>query len=206
MQQAFGQSSITSINLSGSFSTENVTNIQQLFYNCQGLKTIIGIEDWNVSKLQNMTSTFSLCYDLQPLDLSKWNTASLTNLNGTFTSCFRGLTSINLSGWNTSNVTNMNNLFNGCSVLEEINLSEWDMTKATAFNTVFNGTTVLTNINMEDSNVTSVNKVVSVIPAKTADVPGTIYVDTVTDDMDVTTANSKYWNIVTELGDGGSND
>lgn len=106
--------------------------VDSLFAYCYNLKTITGIEDWQLPKATSLYYMFNTCKSLESLDLSKWGCQSLTGLTNTFSDC-SSLTSLNLSGWNTSQVTKMDNTFMYCTGLTSLNLSGWDMSSVTYF-------------------------------------------------------------------------
>jgi surface protein len=80
------------------------------------------------------------------------------------------LTSLDLSNFNTSNVTNMDEMFNDCSILNKVIIS--------------------------NSDYNSINKVIEQLPLKTSDSMGVLYIADVDDydQINIATANSKYWN------------
>ena len=135
--------------------TSETTSMGNMFRQCHDLRTIVNLEQMNVSKAWSMSYMFYSCDALTELDLSSWDTAKLTNPSGMFYSCDNsrtvnvsnwntaGVTSmysmfifcgsltsvIGLEGWNTSNVLNMASMFQDCRSLTSLNLSNWDMTK-----------------------------------------------------------------------------
>ena len=100
----------------------------------------------NTNKVEIIEGMFSLCNELEFLDLSNWDTSNLRNMDGMFASCkkLKEITGIDnfitnkvesmvatfywcseleyldLSNWNTSNVKNMKIMFNNCNKLKEI--------------------------------------------------------------------------------------
>jgi surface protein len=134
-----------------SFDTSNATSINSMFW-CQSrastTKQIIGVENFNTSKVTNMTSVFRGQAGLTSLDLSKWKTNDVTIMNGIFWNC-KKLTSLNLTGWNTSKVTDFSNFFNECNALEDFScLDELDMSAGTSFSSMFYNCKKLSNITM----------------------------------------------------------
>jgi surface protein len=102
------------------------TDLNKLFYNCTNLIEIIGIENWNVSKVWTFHSAFTLCQSLTSLDLSKWDASSLTDTSQMF-NCCTSLISLNIGNWDTSNITQMEYIFAGDSSLVDLNMSNWDI-------------------------------------------------------------------------------
>jgi surface protein len=83
---------LTTLNIS-SFDTKNVTNMGNMFYECEKLKE---------------------------LNLSNFNTSEVTTMNGMFYNCF-SLTKLNLTSFDTKKVTDVSFIFIGlnkdCEVL-----------------------------------------------------------------------------------------
>ena len=123
----------------------NLYQYSGLFYLCSSLTEIIGIENWNTSKIATMGATFKACSSLTTLDLSNWDTSSVTDLNGMFDGCIK-LTSLDISGFDTSNVTGMHKMFNECQSLTSLDLSGFDTSKVTNMSTMFAGCSALTEL------------------------------------------------------------
>ena len=107
------------------WNTSNVTTMDGMFWDCRGLKDIIGLENWNTSNVTNMNGMFRSCERVTTIgDLSNWDTSKVTNMCGMFYSCHfdvnfieswdtlsvkyldyilekTNVTSLDLSGWNT---------------------------------------------------------------------------------------------------------
>ena len=100
----------------------------------------------------------------------------------------------------TSNVTNMSGMFRQCEKLESIDLSHFDTSKVESMDGMFMECTNLTSINMTDTDYNSINKIITELPTRTADSYGTLNVTGVDNynNVNVNTANSKYWNIEKE--------
>jgi surface protein len=148
----------------------NVNNMYTMFINAQKLQEIKGVEDWDVSNAKTMISVFYACRVLQNLDLSKWDVGNVTTI-----------------WW----------MFNGCLKLESLNLSNWHLTNCIDYTDPFKNCKVLNNIIMKNSDYETVNNIISVLPTKTSAAPGTIIIDGVDkyDQVDLATAQAKYWNV-----------
>ena len=57
-----------------------------IFEGYKRVKHIIGLEDWDVSKVTNMKEMFSGCKHFNS-DLSKWDVSSVRNMYGMFDGC-----------------------------------------------------------------------------------------------------------------------
>ncbi|MCR5455687.1 MAG: DUF285 domain-containing protein [Bacteroidales bacterium] len=98
--------------------TENITNINNMFFGCSSL-TSLDLSSFNTGNVTDMGGMFSGCSSLTSLDLSSFNTGNVTNTNNMFSDC-NSLTNLDLSNFNTGNVTNMGYMFYGCSSLKTI--------------------------------------------------------------------------------------
>lgn len=128
------------------FNTSNVTNMQGMFSGAtisnvdyfMELETIKGIENFDVSKVENLYFTFAKCANLTALDLSRWAvTNRCITLRQTFYQCERLTSIMGVGNWDTSGVVGingekgMNGTFAACSNLEELDLKNWDTSSAT---------------------------------------------------------------------------
>ena len=130
-------SNLTSIEGLENLHTEEVTDMNSMFYSCRSL-TSINLSSFNTAKVTSMESMFWKCDKLTTLDVSNFNTANVTDMNYMFGSC-KSLTTLNLSSFNTANVTNMKCMFNVCSMLRTIYVDEdtWSVEKVSASNGEF---------------------------------------------------------------------
>ena len=107
--------------------TSKVTNMSSMFYYCTRLTTIPQID---TSKVTNMDSMFCHCQNLTTIP--QLDTSKVTNMPYMFLHCYN-LTSIPLL--DTSNVTNMQSMFNMCSNLTSI--PQLDTSKVTDMSYMF---------------------------------------------------------------------
>lgn len=116
-----------------------------------------------------MYSVFAFCQNLTYVNINNANI--ITSTLGMFYGCIN-LTTLDLTNWDTSSVTDMSYMFSNCS-----NLSY---------------------INMNNSDYNSVNKIIEQLPTRTSDSMGTLNIEGVDDisQVDTTTAESKFWNII----------
>ena len=145
---------LTSISLEN-FNTSKVTNMSHMFFSCESL-TSLNVSSFNTSNVTNMGSMFSGCSSLTSLNLSNFNTSNVTNMSYMFDECSK-LTSLNLSNFNTSNVTNMQRMFFKCSKLASLNLSNFNTSNVTNMVAIFNNCQSLTSLdlsNFDTRNVT----------------------------------------------------
>ena len=114
---------IKTVVFDASFANARLTNCYDWFYGCNNLTTIEGIEYLNTENVTNMDGMFYNCRALTSLNLTSFNTAKVESMSGMFYNCC-ALTSLDLSNFNTANVTDMSKMFEGCSALTTIFVSD----------------------------------------------------------------------------------
>ncbi|MBR4897399.1 MAG: BspA family leucine-rich repeat surface protein, partial [Prevotella sp.] len=115
-------SGLTSLDV-GDFKTDNVTDMSLMFYDCSGL-TSLDVSGFRTDNVKDMGWMFSGCSGLSSLDLSNFKTDNVTNMTAMFQKC-SGLTSLDVSGFRTDNVKDMGWMFSGCSGLSSLDLSNF---------------------------------------------------------------------------------
>ena len=107
------------------------------------LKNIDGLQWLNTSKVTNMEQMFLNCETMETVDLSSFNTSHVTSFNRMFTSCLK-LKSLDLNNFNTSEVKGMVSMFSDCSDLSAIYVgNNWDASKVEDSSDMFVGCTNL---------------------------------------------------------------
>ena len=114
------------VDISG-WDTSNVITMDCMFIQCKKLKKIIGIENLDVSKLENATSMFSHCEKLVELDLTNWNPILLKNAWNMFSYCSNLKIIENIENWQLPNIKSVRQMFYKCAKLD-VDLSNWDLT------------------------------------------------------------------------------
>ncbi len=104
---------LTKIDLSG-FNTENVTNMEFMFYDCFRLVDL-NISNLNTNQVINMSYMFSKCNALGTIDLRSFNTERVTNMISMFSNC-RSTKEIKVSAKFITHNANTTNMFNNCGV------------------------------------------------------------------------------------------
>ena len=94
-----------------------------IFRGFKKVKHIIGLEDWDVSKVTNMKGMFYNCENFN-CDLSKWDVSKVTNMKGMFYNCENF--NADLSNWDVSSVENIHSMFYDCRTFNS-DLSNWDV-------------------------------------------------------------------------------
>ena len=122
-----------------SFANARPTSCNEWFFSCSNLTTIEGIEYLNTAKVTNMNNMFDNCEALKSLDLTKFNTENVTSMKFMFEACTT-LTSLDVSNFNTAKVTDINYMFSNCSALTTIYASDNFVTDQVTYgNNMFNG-------------------------------------------------------------------
>ena len=146
--------SLTSLDLSG-FNTSKVKDMSSMFFGC-GKLTSLDLSGLNTSNVENMSAMFYWCSSLSSLDLSSFNTANVTDMNGMFFQC-KKLTSLNLSNFNTANVTYMYWMFYLCDKLTSLDLSGFNTVNVTSMNSMFSFCPSLTSLDLSNFNTANVD-------------------------------------------------
>ena len=105
------------------FNTSRVVDMSYMFVECEAL-TGIDFSGFNTSNVTSMEGMFGYSPALMGLDLSSFNTSQVTNMSYMFSYCY-SLSSLNLSSFNTSNVMSMYEMFAGCA-FKSLDLSSFN--------------------------------------------------------------------------------
>ncbi len=131
-----GCSTLKSINTTGwVLNTGTTYPMNSLFSSCAALTGITGIDNWNVSKVNNTQNMFYGCGSLSSItDFRVWNMSNVTTIEGMFSNCTK-LTTLDVSGWNLSACTNISTseyspTF-GQTGLLNLNVSGWTLPTST---------------------------------------------------------------------------
>ena len=108
-------------------------DFSSLFQGYKNVKYIIGLEDWDVSKVTNMKSMFENCENFNA-DLSKWDVSGVKNMGFMFFKC-KSFNS-DLSKWNVSSVEDMRFMFQNCEKFNS-DLSKWKVSRVTNMDCMF---------------------------------------------------------------------
>ena len=150
------QADITKVVFDPSFGAyAELTSTTNWFRDCKALTTITGIEYLHTDNVTNMDYMFYNCSSLESLDVSHFKTDNVTNMFSLFYNCSR-LSKIDVGGFNTSKVTHMGNLFYGCSNIESIDVSHFDTSASTSTSYMFAGCSKLTDIDISSFNTANV--------------------------------------------------
>ena len=137
------------------FDTKNVTNMSHMFNGCYTLTTL-DVSNFDTQKVTNMSGMFWNCAALTTLDVSHFDTQNVTDMDGMFCNCY-ALTTLDVSNFDTKNVTNMSGMFSSCYALTTLDIANFDTQNVTDMNYMFNGCRALTTLdvsNFDTQNVT----------------------------------------------------
>ena len=101
-------------------------DFSDIFRDFYKVKQIIGLEDWDVSKVTDMRAMFEECSSFN-CDLSKWDVSSVGDMCEMFSGCINF--NCDLSKWNVSSVEDMSSMFWGCENFN-CDLSNWNVSSA----------------------------------------------------------------------------
>ncbi|MBQ3655320.1 MAG: BspA family leucine-rich repeat surface protein [Bacteroidales bacterium] len=144
---------LTSLDVSG-LNTQNVTNMSNMFRDCKHI-TNLDISGFNTQKVTNMSNMFLGCKNLTSLDVSRFNTEKVTDMSDMFRDC-QLLTSLDVKGFNTQNVTNMSNMFCNCKKLTSVNVSGFNTQNVTNMSGMFKDCSSITSIDVSGFNTEKV--------------------------------------------------
>ena len=115
----------------------NVTRMRSLFENCTSIITIPQIENWDTSKVNDMSSMFRRVNKFNQ-SIGNWNTSNVTDMSYMFS----GATVFNqpIGNWNTSNVTKMEQMFSDATIFNQP-IGNWNTSKVTIMKGMFTGAT-----------------------------------------------------------------
>lgn len=139
----------TRVVFDSSFADARPTTTKDWFVAMFDLTSIEGMENLNTSEVTNMKDMFSLCRNLESVDVSGFDTQKVTTTNGLFNEC-NSLQSVDLSGFNTINVTDMQQMFYGCTSLTTLDLTSFNTENVTLTPWMFYGCDHLKTVYVSD--------------------------------------------------------
>ena len=129
MQSMFaGCTSLISLNVTN-WNTSNVTNMREMFNGCTLLAEITGLENFNVSNVEDISYLFFNDKSLESLDLTKWNISKVTNMKQMFSGC-TSLTEVTAShegGWDINEECDTSYMFYDCGC-ENVTITDHEYT------------------------------------------------------------------------------
>lgn len=104
---------LTELNLT-KLNTKEVVCMDGMFYGCDNLEKLKFGKNFNTSKVESMQEMFSLCYNLEYLDIKNFDTSGVKDMEKMFFWCIL-LKKIRLGqNFNMGNVKFFNYMFKGC--------------------------------------------------------------------------------------------
>ncbi len=133
---------LKSVRFGSKFDTKNTSDMSNMFANCKSLTSIDFGNKFTTSGASNMSGMFQGCEKLASLDLnSSFDTSKAYFMNDMFKGC-KALKSLDLSNWNTKHFMQTNNMFKDCQNLQTIVVSsKWDMSSIKTSENMFYGAT-----------------------------------------------------------------
>lgn len=126
---------LTSLDISN-FNTQNVTEMARMFYRCTKLPSLTFGENFDTSKVTNMSYMLGCLYSISTLDVSRFNTQNVTDMSNMFNGS--ACTSIKFGdSFDTSNVTNMAGMFAQMNNLSSFDLSKFNTSNVTDMSQMF---------------------------------------------------------------------
>ena len=158
----YGCGNLTLTSVSDVLNLTGTTSLLDAFRSCTSLTTVNRINEWNVSAVTNMQTTFAGATAFNQ-NISSWNTQAVTTMNSMFS--FALAFNQDIGGWNTSNVTNFSNMFNNATAFNQ-DIGGWNTSAVTSMNNMFNSATAF-NQNIGAWNVSNVTNFSSFMNGKT---------------------------------------
>jgi len=128
------------------FDTSKVTNMTSMFSECGSL-TSLDVSGFDTAQVKLMSTMFYDCSMLTELNLSGFNTANVECMGGMFQGCVN-LTSLDVSKFNTKNVSNMMSMFTECNALTALDVSGFDTSKVRDMRYMFLGCRALSKLDL----------------------------------------------------------
>ena len=173
----------------------NVNNMGGVFTDCSKIPEL-NVSNWNVSKVTNFGAIFRRCSKLTNIDVSKWNTSSGVIMSGIFTNC-TGLIELDLSNWTVANSDTVSQMFYGCSNLVTLKLFK-ALPESSTTTLLFGKNNLLNEIQIDYLDTYTINTIISLIPTRTANNQGTLIVPKIDDYIDTAAASAKYWIVMAD--------
>ena len=147
-------SKLTQIKGIENLNTENVTNMNSMFYLCSSL-TSLDVTHFNTANVTDMHSMFYFCNKLTSLDVTHFNTANVTDMGDMFRDCWV-LASLDVTHFNTANVTDMRSMFFDCSTLTSLDVTHFNTANVEDMSFMFAGCSALTSLDVTHFNTANV--------------------------------------------------
>ena len=121
------------------FETSKVIYMNYMFFHCNKLKEIKGINEFNTKQVINMGHLFYECNNLQYLDISGFDTSNVIKMDYMFYNCNKLKEIKGINKFNASKVINMSFMFNKCKELQYLDISNFGIPKLCNIGCMFSG-------------------------------------------------------------------
>lgn len=112
------------------------TSFDNCFSGCHNLSYIENIENLKIyPSCKHVSFMFSLCDNIDELDLNKWDVSNIKWFSGMFMA--NKLKKLYIDKWNMANAYSCSNMFYGCKNLMSLDLSNWDISSIEAIDKMF---------------------------------------------------------------------
>ena len=96
------------------------------FSECENLTSLNGIENFDITEVENINSLFSYCTNLVDIEaIENWNTENVENISELFKSCNSLSDMSPISNWNTNKISNLTESFKGTAIENVDFLTNW---------------------------------------------------------------------------------
>jgi surface protein len=124
--------------------SNSVCSLNDMFKGLRNLRTISGLDTWDVANINTMDSLFMECWNLKTISgLDSWDVGSVYDMTWAFNECISLKTISDLGNWNVGNVKSMRGMFKYCKGIDDISpIESWNInpdcdTKNMFYETVF---------------------------------------------------------------------
>jgi surface protein len=101
--------------------TSEHTDLNCMFSDCENLRIINNISEWDTSNVTDMSFMFNGCTSLESLDLSSFNTSNVESISDMFSNC-ENLKELNLSNFEVKEDCDTGWILNNCRSLHTLRL------------------------------------------------------------------------------------
>ncbi len=122
---------LTKVVFDPSFADARPTTTYDWFYGIHSLRSIVGMNYLNTSRVTNMSWMFGYCSNLTNLDLSSFNTSKVTTMDGMFCDCLNLQTIYVGDGWSTAGGPSSYHMFDDCTHLKGGQGTIWNSSNPT---------------------------------------------------------------------------
>lgn len=146
---------LQTLDVSG-FDTSKVETMNMMFFNCQKLTSLQGLNRFNTSRVKNMDFMLSNLYVIPSLDVASFDVRNVTTMKMMFGGCNSLQSLSGVYNWQTSSLQNASHIFSSCVTVTEIDLSRWDMSHVTDMSVLFGGCSGLKTVDLRNLNTSGV--------------------------------------------------